>query len=172
MKRKKLVLLFSVLTLCIVVVSCSDSVNLDPELFFEISFDKTTYRLNEEINVRMVLRYQGVEPILVNSRLFATPIGSPSCIYSVDFTITNPLGNILLYLSTLRIGCPKPEDFVMLYSGEETSRTQNLDMVFDFSKAGIYTIQATYNNASNHPDGKEAWIGTIQSNIITIEITP
>ena len=74
---------------------------------------------------------------------------------SVNFTITNPLGNILYFLPRINIGCPKPEDFVILNNGEEISSTQRMDRDFDFCKAGIYTIQATYNNTSNHPDGKE-----------------
>jgi len=120
----------------------------------------------------MVLRYQGVEPILVNRRLGLTPLYLPECANSVNLSITDPLGNILNYSSRINIGCPKPEDFVILNNGDEISSTQRIDEDFHFDKAGIYTIQATYNNVSNHPDGKEAWKGTIDSNIITIEITP
>ncbi|TES88866.1 MAG: hypothetical protein E3J88_06820 [Anaerolineales bacterium] len=172
MKRKKLVLLFSVLTLCFVFVSCSDSVNLDPELIFEISTNKTIYRVNDKISVRMVLRYQGVEPILVNRRLGVTPLNLPECANSVNLSITNPLGNILKYRSRINIGCPKPKDFVILNSGEEILKSQRIDEHFHFDKVGIYTIQAAYNNTSDHPDGRDAWKGTVESNVITIRITP
>ena len=122
----------------------------------------------------MVLRYQGVEPILVNRRLIPTPqfSGSPGCLDSVYFIIKNPLGKILHFRLKIRFTCPKPEDFVILSNGEEIIQTQRLENIFDFGESGVYTIQSIYNNAVDHPDGKEAWKGTIDSNIITIEITP
>ena len=47
-----------------------------------------------------------------------------------------------------------------------------LNGFYKFIEIGDYTVKAVYNNTLDHPDGRPAWKGTVESNIASFKLIP
>jgi len=146
----------------------------ETSLLFEISSDKLIYRVGEDITIEMILSNLGPNPVVVKSSLWATSVESLPELNSVNFIVINPSGDIIPFGLRLNLPLPSTKDFVILEPSGNPLRVRQFgfEEIFDFSEIGIYTIQATYHNVIDSPDGREAWKGTLESNTITIEVVP
>lgn len=169
----------------IFLASCDNHPELEPtptnsqiklgeqDLVFLISTQKDTYRLDEDIPISMELTNQGFYPLLIYKRLFPAPKHFIGREYSVFFSIDGPSGEVNHNSVQINALYPVADHFVALYSGERFIWDKFLiNRSYDFSETGMYTIEATYRNVNDHPDGRETWIGLIVSNTISIEIVP
>jgi hypothetical protein len=199
MKTKKIICIFYLILLGIMGWSCNNQKSLEPKfvigeitedpnmtaslldnsenfpranLMLEISSDKSTYQLGEDIPVEIKLTNLGPNPTVVNRNLISTGDETPTELNTVNFIVLNARGERLPFKLKVRSSLPQDEDFVTLDPGGMPLRAQLIDIngSFDFSKCGVYTIQMKYHNTSDAPDGREAWKGLLESNIITIEI--
>lgn len=139
-------------------------------LLFEITLDEQRYHVHDEIKVKMRLENVGSSPILVNSNIVISGY-EPDEETTVYFEIKNPSGIILPFDNIIRWVRTEPFEFILLNPNEEVILMGRLDGYYDLDEIGLYTIKAIYRNTIDHPDGRPAWKGTVESNVTTWEIT-
>lgn len=163
--------------------ACSQIVSSNNHVLnFSIKSDKEVYELGEKICLQLEITNNSPLPVVFNSRCYYTYL-----------EVKDPFGNIL-FAKEKKIIFPPPKeaDFITILSGQSWSsnfesispyedkigRFPSLSGAYNFNNPGKYIIKAIYkNNYKTSFDVKtgdkkffDAWVGTIISNSISIEI--
>jgi hypothetical protein len=169
--------------LIIMIQSCSNPrLTTEPEIViedlsgediisFEIYFKESEYSMQGDIPVEMRFTNQGSKPIIFNGNFVIIFPNSGENV-SIVFTIQDPSGEILPYGFYPHIIRDEPHYFPILEPNGEMIFRAKLNGFYKFIEIGDYTVKAVYNNAMDHPDGRPAWKGTVESSITTIKIKP
>jgi len=135
----------------------------------------------ESILGQIVLKNQSDSNLLVNTRLLVLPQEVSPTFAEVLLLIHDSDGNVIdTRHSRIDFSFPSEENFGLLKSGEQIEKTFNLTSWFspsDFQKGKMYTLMVVYQNdfdVTKTIDGVEvqSWVGTIQSNDVSLVIVP
>ena len=173
-----------VLGLLFTIQSCSNpSLTHEPEIViedlsgediisFEIYFEELEYSISGDVPIHMIIKNQGAKPVIFNQNTIITGPNWGEEV-SLIFYIQDPSGVILPFGPiTMQVIRTQPSDFIILEQNEEINLIAYLNSYFNFSEVGDYTVKAVYNNTLDHPDGRPAWKGTVESNIASFKLIP
>ncbi len=150
-----------------------------------LSLDKDSYYLNEDIIANVELKNIGNNSILVNRRM---RVYIPAYIKDIKendipeiyFTILTdngihgmPPGGALREIMIAKVDPLSPQSFVWLEPGESIQQeVGNLSFIYGLRNYGDYKVNVLYKNQADPGNGKIAWKGEEQSNIVTFRIEP
>ena len=150
----------------------------EPESDLQIIFqmDKIFY---EETNVFTPTEDKECLMWVTNSGSSAIKVNSLTCFgyednpdFQLSLRISDPDGQEMETTVKHEPAIPEESDFIMLDPGEMFYKYYDLSSdIYDFSKAGDYTIRAVYKNVFQCNDG-DAWMGKIASDPVTITVNP
>jgi len=140
-------------------------------LELKLESGKTSYRVREPIEVRIILRNQSDRPVTINSRMGVNPGHLPDGYWELMFDITFPPGGRRYAGPPVHTGLPERKHFAVLPPNGEIGLDYVLTKWHWMQFPGPYEVRAVYRNIV---DGKEygvsAWTGEIKSNPIHLDV--
>jgi hypothetical protein len=133
--------------------------------------DKRIFLKNDLPDVKVRLKNESNQKVVVNGRMLLVPAGSPPQIEEVTFSITGPSGSINLQTFRVNAGAAGIEYFVSLLPGAYIDKVYELKEFFYYDKAGQYKVRAKYHNEIDcEKIGIRSWKGELISNEEYFEI--
>jgi hypothetical protein len=137
----------------------------------------TTYGVDDDVPVRVLLINDGDDPVTVNNRFAVSSPGGPG---ELTFTVLGPDGEPLPFGARVNLGRPGPEDVAPVRPAGCVGTTIDLVDYFDLSEPGTYRITATYRATGGRLDDEDlgddldtppgVWTGTLESEEVSIEV--
>jgi hypothetical protein len=118
-----------------------------------------------EPRCRVVLRNISDCPLWVNQRLAVNHPASPPHFREVDFLIRDAYGQVAEFVTKIRVGFPRREDFIELPPGERVERSLNLADYYALEESEEYEVEAIYENyfVPEELRGSPVWTGRLVS---------
>lgn len=135
------------------------------DLSFTIKLDKSEYNKEEKVSCTMILKNTGAKDIVINNRFLVNRSGGP---HEVSFQVTDQNMNVIPF-STKVNASRESKEFIILHPGQSDSATYNLSKRFQMAEAGVYYVEAYYENQFDPPASlnmSSSWKGNLKSNKI------
>lgn len=135
-----------------------------------LEFEKQAYARGEPVTVLMKLTNDTQDLITVNQRFAVNEeAGVKAGLGEVYFIVYGPDQQALPFLARIRIFHPEWYHFTTLHPSQSAVWGAELTLFYDLTHKGEYAFQAVYRSEAM-PEGVEAWVGTLESNILTLMI--
>jgi hypothetical protein len=144
-------------------------------LILILELKKDSYRGDEPIVATLILQNVGTNRILANNRMWPVARLGSDEIFDVSFMIIDPDGIKHDYNIMAQLVRTTDDDFVKLYPSQGIlSEFYEIHDLFDpvIALKGKYVLQAYYANQMDPSDGRTAWKGALESNIVEFFYTP
>lgn len=144
----------------------------EPVLF--LCLDKPSYNINEPVMARVILTNDGAGNLLIATGFDYSDRGLAPIRY--HFIMKNSIGNeIGLNYEPDEIITINRTRFFNLGPHEsapcDTCKV-NLGIIYPLQTPGTYFVQAVYRNEFDSTDGRKAWKGELNSNVVMFDIKP
>jgi len=139
----------------------------DSKLAFQIETSQDTVRIGNSILIYMYLKNTANDSIRVKTRMAANREDEP---HDVFFKVHDPSGQQLSFLVDIQFpSILSDDDYEILPPDQWIVKLCQIEHFFDFHQKGFYKIQAVYQNWTS-PEAGDAWQGSLESNILEIQI--
>ncbi|MFI7483392.1 hypothetical protein ACH9EU_13385 [Kocuria sp. M1R5S2] len=137
---------------------------------------RSTYGVDDDVPVRVLLVNDGEDPVTVNARLAVSSPGGPG---ELTFSVIGPQGEPLPFGARVNLGRPGAEDVATIAPAHSAGSEVDLVDYFDLSEPGTYRVSAAYRSALGREDldddadaGMPAgvWLGTVESDEVSIQV--
>jgi hypothetical protein len=127
---------------------------------------------NGGLHCTLVLRNGSDRAMWVNRRMAIGHPLSPPHLREVDFLIQDISGRIAEFAAKVRVGLPRPEDFVELAPGEAVERQFDLALWYALAPGEEYEVQAIYENyfAPENLKDELVWTGRLASHALKMTL--
>ncbi len=139
-------------------------------LEFTLSLNRETYSLGEAIAFKLTLRNSGLDPQVVNTRMVVNSPLAPAPVRDVEVTVTDASGAVARFTAIIEVRILEDQDYVELKPGEMVERSFSLDLFYALERPGSYSVQAAYQSETDPGDGRAAWKGRLDSNVVTLTL--
>ncbi len=138
------------------------------DIVLELISLQNSFQIGEPIVIKLFLFNYLDDPLVFNSRFGVNLEGA---VGEVFFKIVGPDGEALPFSARVNMGSPMMEDFSFVQPNACVGSAIHLERYFNFEQAGVYTIEAFYNNSFEQDlHGETAWTGSLKSNALQLEI--
>jgi hypothetical protein len=117
----------------------------------------------------MTLKNTGTRDLVVNNRFL---VNRPSGPHEVSFQVTDQNMNMIPFAAKVNAS-RESNEFIVLHPGQTDSATYILSKRFNMTEAGVYYVEAYYENSFDPPGPLKmpsAWKGNLKSNKIIFTI--
>ncbi|BAZ31950.1 hypothetical protein NIES4074_44230 [Cylindrospermum sp. NIES-4074] len=142
--------------------------SMNSGLKLEIATTKPTYRIGEDVIIRVFLFNFGNDSVIVNSRLALNGAGFPG---ELSFDVLESSGNSIPFNARVNVGKPNAADFSTLAPSHFHGKQIKLQPYFSMEKIGQFKLKATYTNKwTGEEMGLKVWTGNLESNTILFQV--
>ena len=139
------------------------------DLSFTIKLNKTEYNKGEPINCTMTLKNTGKKDLVVNNRFL---VNVPSGPHEISFLVLDSGLNRIPFSAKVNAS-RESNEYIVLHPGQTEEATYLLSKRFDMAEAGVYNIEAYYENRFDAPASlnmASSWKGSLKSNKVIFTI--
>ncbi len=139
------------------------------DLSFAIKLNKTEYNKGEPVNCTMTLKNTGNQDLVVNNRFL---VNVPSGPHEISFQVLDSGLNRIPF-STKVNASRESNEYIVLHPGQSEAATYLLSKRFNLTEAGIYFVEAYYENRFDAPASlhmSASWKGSLKSNKVIFTI--
>lgn len=160
------------------VIACNSSTVYEPvqtntvsALELNLSLDKKYYISTDTINATITLINLSSGDVLVNSRMALNSSAAPAFVREISLYISTPSRQETPFTARVHPVYLNDGFFIFLNPQSFVSVSYDIERLYDLGEIGDYSVFAVYENQANPENGLNAWMGTINSNLVEFTLS-